>query len=621
MKPWEQAQSELSNQFAAASAAEPQKFRTLLQGATYNWADEAEALVRSILPESLGGGEYSQIRDELRQKLLAYKEQNPGEALTYEIAGALIPGIATLGIPGMAGASGLRLAGMAGLEGLTAFGGQMEGVPTKEDLPQAAAATGVSAIGGPLAQKAISGGGILFSKFVNFARETFGDKPANAVQAELRRLAEGTGKTIDEIVQDVIDGKIMAENRTLQAAVRALRSKGGEAGAIITEAIPLRRAATRQAAVESMQEGLAPGMGSNVIRALKATDEKLGEIERQSYQKVFGEVPETSLDIARNMQDIIQRFGDVRSALGKLYNERNLVPLFKESESGEILLQRVPNLEDAEILRRAIDEQASSLFRAGEGARGQVAADAAQALRGQLDEAFPQLASVRESARIRRVVRDQFQEGRSALGMNVDELEIKFEEAQKLGDEAIRAFRAGVMDSVRNRVRRSPGIMGRLADPDRQEGAALRIVYPEDSIDDIQRKLDIASGSQELYERVLFNSMTAPEQAAASQMGLATTMSDLTRAFRGDPMAIIALASKKLASAMPQLSDKDRTNVAKVLFTEDPDVIFKALTDNQYMDEFLRQAAKVANVAGSGVRSAFGQQIGAGAGLLSQGNQ
>lgn len=623
MNPWELAQKQLDQELGvqAAGPVESQKARAFAQGATFGYAENIEALVRSILPESLGGGEYEQLRDELRQKLAAYKEANPTEALTYELAGALVPGIATMAVPGMQALGPMRLAGVAGLEGLAAYGGQMEGAPTMEDIPGAGVAAGVSAVGGPIVQKAVGATGGLFSRFVNIARETLGDKPATAVQAELRRLAEGTGKTVDEIVQDVIDGKIMAENRTLQAAVRALRSKGGEAGALITETLPARRTATRQAAVEGMQEGLAPGMESNVIRAMKATDEQLGDIERQSYQRVFGEIPETSPDIARNMQDILQRFGDVRSSLSKLYNERNIVPLFSESEAGELVLRRMPTLEDAEILRRAMDEQATSLFRAGEGARGQVAADSAQALRGQLDEAFPQLRSVRESARIRRVIRDQFQEGRKALGMNADELEVKFEEVQGMGDAAVRAFRAGVMDGIRNRVRRSPGIMARLADPDRQEGSILRIVYPEDSVDQIQRKLDIAAGSQELYDRVLFNSMTAPEQAAASQIGTSTSIEDVRRIAGGDVMAVINWGAKKLAQAMPQLSDAQRADVTRVLLTEDPQLVMRALTDNTAVDEMLRRAAQVANVAGAGVRTVFGQQAARGAGLLSEGNE
>lgn len=621
MYPWEQAQARLQPEPKPAAAPERERLRTFAQGATFQFADEIEAAVRSVLPESLGGGEYAQIRDELRRKLAAYKEQNPGEAITYEVIGSAVPGIASMAIPGMAALSIPRLATVAGLESAAAYTGGLERAPTAEDIGGLGVATGVGAVGGPLAQKGISATSGLFSRVVNFAREKFGNKPADAVQAELRRLAEGTGKTVDEIVQDVMDGKIMAENRTLQAAVRALRSRGGEAGAMITETLPVRRAATRQAAVEGMQETLAPGVEGNVIRAMKATDDELLDIERSSYKRVFGSIPEVSPDIARGMEEILRRFPDTGKELKSLYETRNLVPLFAVDEAGGIALKRVPTLEDAEILRRVLDEEASTLYRAGSGARGEQTSAVARGLRDALDRAYPDLRSVRSAARQRRVIRDQFQEGRKALGMNADELEVQFEAVQGMGDAAVRAFRAGVMDGIRNRVRRSPGIMARLADPDRQEGAVLRVIYPEDSVDDIQRKLDIAAGSQELYDRVLFNSMTAPEQAAASQMGRATTMEDVRRMAGGDPMAIISWGAKKLAQAMPQLSDRQRADITRVLLSENPDVVSRALTDNQALDEFLRQAARVANVAGAGVRTVFGQQAAAPLGLLSEGNQ
>ena len=620
MNPWEVAQQQLDQELGvqATGPVEPQRARAFAQGATFGYAENIEALVRSILPESLGGGEYEQLRDELRQKLAAYKEANPAEALTYEVAGALVPGIATMAVPGMQALGPMRLAGVAGLEGLAAYGGQMEGAPTMEDIPGAGVSAGVSAVGGPIAQKAVGATSGLFSRFVNFARETLGDKPATAVQAELRRLAEGTGQTVDDIIQDLIDGKIMAENLTLQSTVRALRSKGGEAGALITETLPARRTVTRQAAVEGMQEGLAPGMESNVIRAMKATDEELGKLEREGYRAVFGEIPNINTALAREMESILGRFPDARAAMGRIYNKRNTVPLWDEERN---ILRRVPNLEDAEILRRLLDEEATGLFKGGASEEGVATVDVAQAFRKMLDDAYPDVKSVRADAAVRREIRDQFAEGQKAISKNADLLDIEFDAVKRKGDAAVRAFRAGVMDAIRNASRRRPGLMGRLADPERQEGAVLRVVYPEDSVDDIQRKLDIAAGSQELYQKVMHGSMTAPEQAAAASIGSNISVDDVRRAVGGDMMAAARLVAKKLAQGMPKLSDSDRLGVARILLTEDPQLVMRALTDNTAVDEMLRRAAQVANVAGAGVRTVFGQQAARFGGLLSEGNE
>lgn len=599
---------------SSAAPVESQRFRTALQGATYNFADEIEAAVRSVLPESLGGGEYEQIRNELRQKLAAYKKANPGEALSYELAGALVPAIGMMAVPGGQALGGARLAAVAGAEGLGSYLGEVE--EFSDVTPGGAAlATGISAIGGPAAQKALSATGAGGGQLLRYIRGKFGDAPATAAQSELRRLAAATGQTVDEVVQDVMDGKLMAENKTLQASVRALRSQGGEAARLITEQLPQRQAATRAAAMEGMQESLAPGVSGNIIAAMKATDDQLAKMEREAYTSVFGEIPNVSTPIAREMESILNRFPDAKKALKEIYEKRNVVPLFDDEKN---VLRRIPTLEDAEIVRRLLDDEATQLFRSSAGTLGQTTSEVAKSFRGMLDEAYPDLRSVRAQAATRRTIRDQFDAGRKALAMNADELEVAFEQIKGMGDAAVRAFRAGVMDGIRNRARRSPSLMARLADPDRQEGSILRIVFPEESVEQIQRRLDVAAGSQELYNKVMFNSMTAPEQAARSMMGTGgTSLFEMRQMLQGDPTAIISGVGRMIANAMPQLSEKDRLDVARVLMSEDPDLVMRALTDNTQLDAVLSKVQQIVNTAGAGLRTGVAQQTG---GLLAEGN-
>lgn len=599
---------------SSAAPVESQRFRTALQGVTYNFADEIEAAVRSVLPASLGGGEYEQIRNELRQKLAAYKKANPGEALSYELAGALVPAIGMMAVPGGQALGGARLAAVAGAEGLGSYLGEVE--EFSDVTPGGAAlATGISAIGGPAAQKALSATGAGGSQLIKYVRGKFGDAPATAVQSELRRLAEATGQTVDEVIQDVMDGRIMAENKTLQASVRTLRSQGGGAAREITEQVPARRQATRAAAVEGMQEGLAPGMGGNIIKAMKATDEELGELETEAYKAVFGAIPRLSRDIALEMEAILGRFTDARAALERVYRKQNTVPLWDEERN---ILRRVPTLEDAEILRRLLDEEASALFRAGSGKEGDATAKVAQAFRNMLDEAYPDVKSVRADAAVRREMRDQFAAGQKAISMNADQLDVAFDAVKRKGDAAVRAFRAGVMDAIRNAARRRPALMGRLADPERQEGAVLRVVFPDEGIEQIQRRLEIAEGSQDLYSKVFQNSMTAPEQAARSLMGTGgISLFELREMLTGNPAALLSALSKFVANSMPQMSDADRLSVAQVLLSDDPQLVMRALKDNTELDKLLAKAQQVVNTMGAGARAGFAQQTG---GLLAEGN-
>lgn len=599
---------------SSAMPVESQKFRTAMQGATYNFADEIEAAVRSVLPESLGGGEYEAIRNELRQKLSAYKEANPAEALSYELAGALVPAIGMMAVPGLQGGGALRLGTIAGAEGLGSYFGQLDEVDDATAL-DAGLATGISAVGGPLAQKGLSAAGAGGSKLIKFVRGRFGDAPATAVQSELRRLAEATGQSVDEVIQDVMDGRIMAENKTLQSSVRALRSQGGGAAREITEQLPARRQATRAAAMEGMQEGLAPGMSGNVIKAMKATDEELGRLEREAYKAVFGGIPNVNTALAREMESILGRFPDARAAMGRIYRKRNTVPLWDEERN---ILRRMPNLEDAEILRRLIDDEASVLFRGGSGTEGAATADIANAFRKMLDDAYPDVRSVRADAAVRREMRDQFAAGQKALSMNADALDVAFDEVKGKGDAAVRAFRAGVMDAIRNASRRRPALMGRLADPERQEGAVLRVVFPDEGVEQIQKRLEIAEGSQDLYGKVFQNSMTAPEQAARSLMGTGDISAfEMREMLTGNPAALISGLGKMISNAMPQMSDADRTSVARVLLSDDPQLVMRALTDNTQLDKLLAKIQQIVNAGAAGARTGVAQQTG---GLLAEEN-
>lgn len=599
---------------SSAMPVESQKFRTAMQGATYNFADEIEAAVRSVLPESLGGGEYEAIRNELRQKLSAYKEANPAEALSYELAGALVPAIGMMAVPGLQGGGALRLGTIAGAEGLGSYFGQLDEVDDATAL-DAGLATGISAVGGPLAQKGLSAAGAGGSKLIKFVRGRFGDAPATAVQSELRRLAEATGQSVDEVIQDVMDGRIMAENKTLQSSVRALRSQGGGAAREITEQLPARRQATRAAAMEGMQEGLAPGMSGNVIKAMKATDEELGRLEREAYKAVFGGIPNVNTALAREMESILGRFPDARAAMGRIYRKRNTVPLWDEERN---ILRRMPNLEDAEILRRLIDDEASVLFRGGSGTEGAATADIANAFRKMLDDAYPDVRSVRADAAVRREMRDQFAAGQKALSMNADALDVAFDEVKGKGDAAVRAFRAGVMDAIRNAARRRPALMGRLADPERQEGAVLRVVFPDEGVEQIQKRLEIAEGSQDLYGKVFQNSMTAPEQAARSLMGTGDISAfEMREMLTGNPAALISGLGKMISNAMPQMSDADRTSVARVLLSDDPQLVMRALTDNTQLDKLLAKIQQIVNAGAAGARTGVAQQTG---GLLAEEN-
>ena len=272
-------------------------------------------------------------------------------------------------------------------------------------------------------------------------------------------------------------------------------------------------------------------------------------------------------------------------------------------------MTRMPTLEDAEIIRRALRDEASGLYQAGKGTRAEGFATAESTLKSQLDESYTGLEQVRSLARTRRLVRDQFEEGRKALSKDADEIEIVFGRLQESSPEAADAYRAGVMAAINNRLRRSPQLMGRLADPDRQEGSILRAVFPEDQIEDVARRLEIAGRAKETEQQVLFGSQTAPQQAAAAQIGTRTSAEDILRMSQGDIFAMTQQAGRLIAQAAPNLNDRERMQVVEALMSQDPDLVRRALTDRDALGKLYDRTAQVMNTLGFAGRGAAVQQI------------
>jgi len=86
-----------------------QRLRSLAQGAFLGLPDEAEAAFRSAF-SGKDGETYAQAKQDIAEKLAAYREDRPKEAIAYELAGGLATGLAGGGraLAATAGRAGMR---------------------------------------------------------------------------------------------------------------------------------------------------------------------------------------------------------------------------------------------------------------------------------------------------------------------------------------------------------------------------------------------------------------------------------------------------------------------------------------------------------------------------------
>ena len=585
-----------------AQKPDSQYLRTAAQGATFGFGDELEAMIRSAFSDR----EYAEVRDEIRQQIGRFKVDNPSATVT-EAASALVPSIIMMatgyGYP--VGAANLKrtFGSILGQSALASTGYADD----KTNLADIGTGTGFGTATGVIAEGVMRGTGKLLSPLVNFVRKQFGDKADTAVQAELQRLVEATGLSVDEVIAGVADGSVMADNLTLVNAIKSMVNEGGDVAADILARSSARRASTGQAAQQQLEGALAPQSSDpNVIRAFRESEERLKKQQGEAYSEAFEQAGDVPVELAEQMLNILQRMPQARTQLAEIYQARNLVPLFRAGDDGAITLSRRPTVEDAEILRRTLSDIKSGKFREGQGTMGEVVGGMERTLRGGIDEAAPQVGSVRADYAARMSARDAFEEGRKALNKNVDELQILVD---SLNPQQLEAFRAGTMAAIRDRARRLRTTVRKLADEDTQIGAALRVVLPENQAQSVTSSLRRAADADIVAEKVqpTAGSPTAQLMREQELRGSRPSAEDSFRMTQGDPFAFI----KTLKNAIPSgkgLDQNQMLEVVKILYSESPELVERALKDNTVQGKLLRSAERVARTLATTGRTATIQQ-------------
>ena len=562
-------------------AVPTQRTRTAFQGLTFGTADEIEARARSLAT----GRPYSEVLDEIRGGLKAYKEARPGEATAFEIGGALVPAL----LPG-GQASLARVAGRAALEGgAYAFGTGEGGV--EERLKRVPGGVILGGAGGVAGQYAVKGAGALTGKLVDSARRTVGGRGSSIVESEIQRLVQQTGKTPDEIAQDIIDGRLLAENKTIRAAVRALRSGGGEVSEVIEKGMTGRPEATRQAAMSGMRQSLGTADSGSQVAATRASEEATKAAERAAYGALEG-VPAPD-DVLGALSDTLRRVPSAAKEVEiRLQAQTGAKPFFKVADDGSVSFTRTPTVDEAESVRRAVANRASSLYRSeGMGAAGEAVSGAEKELRSVLDYSIPELASTRAQAAAIRANREAYTAGAKSLAGDVNEKLADFAQLQQGENaaEAVASFRAGLMQALEGRAATGSrqSMIRNLANAETKEGQILREVFPQDQLNDVLKQLDIASEAQAAQSFVSGGSATAETMMEAGRQGAGISQAEIAGAIGGSAVDAMSVAGK-LASRFvrKELTDAERKKIAEILVSSDPQLVRNAIVDEGGMQKF-----------------------------------
>jgi hypothetical protein len=355
--------------------------------------------------------------------------------------------------------------------------------------------------------------------------------------------------------------------------------------------------------MDELRQYLSDVNAPSALRAQRGSEDVARAAERAAYGQ-FRDMPAPQSVVDELAESLRRVPGAVTEVAEALRAQTGASPFFNVLEDGAVEFSRPPTVAEAESIRRAIGNRASALYRGGQGGAGEAVADVERGLRGLLDVDVPELAAARATAAGVRGQRDAFEAGRKAFAGDVNE---KLAEFAKLTDpEQIEAYRAGLMSAIeaRGTTGSRQSMFRALTNPELKESQILRAVLPEESIDDVMRRLDTARASQVTTDYVLGGSPTADTMLEVGRQGMDLSVSDIRGALTADPASMARVASNLASRFTRDLTDAERARVARILVSTDADLVRRAIVDEGAMAALQQRIVELTATAARGAGSA-----------------
>ena len=631
--------ADFTRDFEAATADVPsQRLRTAAKGLSFNTADEIEAYLTSLFSSK----PYNEALEEIRSKVKAYQEAQPVEAAAYEIGGAFAP--AVLAAPFTGGGSlatvGARFPALVRVS-------QALGFKNPETFIGALTAGGAQGMisgfaegEGGVGERVKSGlqGGILgtgvagavevgskFSKplFVGFAdvlRRKFGSKVGGRVEQEIQQIARDNGLSVDDVTQQILDGRILADNKTIAEAVRSYRAGSMPASEMAERRLRLRPQQKQQELISDVEKylgGVQQPSGPTIAGQAGQTNLLQKQLDEINTLKI--KVDELyNGEWAQNPVDD-QTFNFVRglyklapNAFKEVNETRQMrgLPLIKADKDGNVVMPNSISIEEAELIRRALSNLSEARFKKGKGTTGVEASNLEGMLRQRIDNMSDETRQARQTYADMSRRTEAYEAGQKlwTATPNPDALEVEWLKVlARNNEDEIRAFRLGVLTKLRGQLRNAPtGTSKKITNEQTDASLAFSIIFPEQNKDEILRKMTNAVDAQEAANMILGGSPTQITKAYQDKQGASIGISDLSL----DVAAIAGLAMKVLSKTKPDLSDFEKRQVVDILTSSDVNRVRQVLQDESGFQSFVKLLDRIHETAKLGSRRAGAQYVG-----------
>lgn len=591
---------------AAGFNVPTQRTRSAAQGLTLGFADELEARAVSLA----SGRPYEEVLEEVREKLAAYREAYPMSSLGYEAGGAIAPtAISLLLSPFTGGASTAttlptwaRVLGIGAAEGAAyGFGTGEGGFGNRIDSAGKGAVTG--GVGGVVGGKAAD---FTFGALKNLAdasRRVVGRRGPSVVENEIQRLVQQTGKTADEVVQDLMDGRLLAENRTLAAAIKAMQT--GPATDVIQDFAKTRPAMQRAKAADELGQALnsRDPQFPAVQKYLDDEDQLQKAISREYKPFRNKRLDQATFDELKKILERNPQFGE---ALNELQSVKMRKPLYTVGDDGIKFLRR-PTVQEAEEVYKVIRDRGVKLSTDKKGTVAGATKDLAKRLKSKLDTAFPKLADARKMAQAKITNAEAYKAGEDALSKGDFYRTMMDLDKTYNTPEALDAFKMGFLGAIQTGLTkgRQKSLVRKLGDDTLQEGMLLRQLLPnDDEYNKVLKQLQLATESEDVANKILNATITGETLISKAAQNSNITSGDFLGILAGNPDSYFRAVGKFANKFSRDLTDEENLRIAQILVSEDPELVRNAIIDEsgaqKLVDWFANNRYRVARGASLG---------------------
>lgn len=437
--------------------------RSLLQGLTFGFADELEAMLPSGV--TAPGETYEQRLGQIRAGQTAFEAREPGTAMGMEALGAL----PTLALPVGIAARGMQAgAGLAGTMGRAALAGAGEGAlggfgrgegPTGR-IQRAATEGAIGGALGGLAPIAVAGAGRVFrggrgaeQQAVERLTQAFPEEQMPRIRGEVeRRIAAGeTGEMMPETLTDIAG----------MTAQRELRGARGASPEVSAQTDPFLRMRTEtQAPRLERQIEIGAGVSPEESTLVNDLVNRQARAASDAYNELRRKYPEIDISDMRTLFNSPAIRNNYQTVVNTMANR---------AAAGDIdprILETIPSYDDfidairrgdsvsvpfdfLERMKRRISAEARQAKVRGDTETAGELGDLARTLTQRIDEKVPEYRQARDLFAGKAEVEDALEEGQTFLRQTPASVESQL---QTLTGSEKRAYVTGAVDSLRRLI-------------------------------------------------------------------------------------------------------------------------------------------------------------------------